>query len=119
MTIGEALGRLRKSDFRSRFHLSEKDREYIRQKGLPVIRQHAEDFVARRLAPAHIPNDGKQTPMGGPSCVCGPARLRLLLPGLSSEMVPDSIGGGPHGGTAEGHCGPSHGLDSPRAGPGK
>ena len=26
---------------------------------------HARDFVERRLAPAHPPNDGKQTPMRG------------------------------------------------------
>ena len=65
MTIGEALAHLQRSDFRSRFHLSRQDREYVRQKGLPVIRQHAEDFVAKRLAPAEIPNDGRQTPMRG------------------------------------------------------
>ena len=57
--------RLAKSDFRSRFHLSKKDREYVMEKGLPTIRKHAEDFVAKRLAPAVIPNDGKQTPMRG------------------------------------------------------
>ena len=57
--------RLAKSRFRSRFRLSPKDREYIAEKGLPTIRRHAEDFVARRLAPAFIPNDGKQTPMRG------------------------------------------------------
>ena len=65
MTIGQALENLKKSDFRSRFHLSRQDREYIAQKGLPVIRHHAADFVAKRLAPADIPNDGKQTPMRG------------------------------------------------------
>ncbi len=57
--------RLAKSDFRSRFHLSKKDRDYVVAKGLAVIRKHAEDFVAKRLAPADIPNDGKQTPMRG------------------------------------------------------
>lgn len=57
--------RLSKSSFRSRFRLSAKDKEYISSKGLATIRQHAEDFVARRLAPAVIPNDGKQTPMRG------------------------------------------------------
>lgn len=65
MTIGTALERLQKSDFRARFHLSQKERDYIEAKGLPVIRQHAEDFVRTRLAPASIPNDGKQTPMRG------------------------------------------------------
>ena len=65
MTIHQALERLHRSAFRSRFHLSQKDRDYIAQRGLPVIRSHAEDFVAKRLAPAHIPNDGRQTPMRG------------------------------------------------------
>ena len=64
-TIAEALTRLKKSDFRAKFHLSEKDRAYIEQKGLPVIREHCENFIRERLAPAVIPNDGKQTPMRG------------------------------------------------------
>ena len=29
-----------------------KDKEYIAEKGLETIRKHAEDFVAKRLAPA-------------------------------------------------------------------
>ena len=37
-----------------------KDKEYIAEKGLATIRKHAEDFVAKRLAPAVIPNDGNQ-----------------------------------------------------------
>lgn len=65
MTIGQALGNLKKSDFRSRFHLTAKDKIYIQEKGLPIIRQHASDFVRQRLAPAEIPNDGRQTPMRG------------------------------------------------------
>ena len=65
MTIGQALDRLQTSAFRARFHLSEKERAYIAQKGLPVIRDHAADFVRTRLSPAEIPNDGKQTPMRG------------------------------------------------------
>ncbi len=65
MTIGEALANLQKSNFRSRFHLSAKDKAYIAEKGLPVIREHAADFVRQRLAPAQIPNDGKQAPMRG------------------------------------------------------
>ena len=57
--------RLSRSAVRSKFHLSDKDKEYIGEKGLDVIRQHAHDFVARRLAPAVIANDGRQTPMRG------------------------------------------------------
>ncbi len=56
---------LAKSDFRSKFHLSRKDREYIEEKGLATIHEHAENFVVKRLAPAYIPNDGRQTPMRG------------------------------------------------------
>ena len=57
--------RISKSSFRSRFHLSEKDKQYVRDKGMDTIESHARDFVAKRLAPAVIPNDGKQTPMRG------------------------------------------------------
>lgn len=64
-TTDQALSKLSKSKFRSSFSLGEKEREYVRQKGLETIRAHACDFVARRLAPAVIPNDGKQTPMKG------------------------------------------------------
>ena len=61
----DALKRLKRSAFRSRFRLSEKDKKYISEKGLPTIRSHAEDFIQKRLSPAVIPNDGKQTPMHG------------------------------------------------------
>ena len=61
----DLFNRLAQSTFRSRFHLSQKDRDYITAKGLDTIRRHARDFVAKRLAPAVIPNDGKQTPMRG------------------------------------------------------
>lgn len=63
--LTDLFAKLSKSSFRSRFRLSAKDKEYVASKGLATIRQHAEDFVARRLAPAVIPNDGKQTPMRG------------------------------------------------------
>ena len=64
-TIDEALTKLQMSSFRAKFHLSERDRKYIEEKGIDKVREHAADFVSRRLAPAVIPNDGKQTPMRG------------------------------------------------------
>ena len=64
-TIDETLVRLSKSAFRAKFHLSEKDRKYIAEKGMDTIRSHALDFIRTRLAPAEIMNDGKQTPMRG------------------------------------------------------
>ena len=66
MTAAEnAFGRLARSKFRSRFHLSAEARKYIADKGIDVVRRHAEDFIRTRLAPAYPPNDGRQTPMRG------------------------------------------------------
>jgi hypothetical protein len=53
------------SRFRARFRLGEKERAYLVARGLPVVLDHAADFVARRLAPAAPENDGRQTPMRG------------------------------------------------------
>ena len=64
-TFSEALEKLGKSKFRSGFHLSEKDKEYVKEKGLETVRAQAEDIIRKRLAPAVIPNDGRQTPMKG------------------------------------------------------
>lgn len=64
-TVSEALEKLGNSKFRSGFHLSEKDKEYVKEKGLETVRCHAEEIIRKRLAPAVIPNDGRQTPMKG------------------------------------------------------
>ena len=64
-TIDDTLLRLEQSDFRAKFHLSQKDKDYITEKGIETIRIHAAEFVRTRLAPAKLPNDGKQTPMRG------------------------------------------------------
>ena len=64
-TIDEALAELQKSSFRAKFHLTEKDKQYVKDKSMNTVREHAADFVRQRLAPAVIPNDGKQTPMRG------------------------------------------------------
>ena len=63
--IDSLFYRLSRSNFRSRFCLKQKDRDYVRSKGMDTVRRHAQDFVRNRLAPAVIPNDGKQTPMRG------------------------------------------------------
>lgn len=59
----EALRALAGSAFRRRFQLRGKELEYLRNKGLPVVLEHAADFIEKRLAPAAPANDGKQTPM--------------------------------------------------------
>lgn len=64
-TIPQKLAALRKSKFRSRFKLSQKDRDYIAAKGLETIKEHAFQFISSRVAPDFPKNDGKQTPMRG------------------------------------------------------
>lgn len=59
-----AFAALAKSAFRRRFVLHEKELSYLHRKGMPTLLRHAADFVAQRLAPASIANDGRQTPMG-------------------------------------------------------
>lgn len=63
--LSDLFFRLSRSAFRNRFYLKPKDREYVWTKGMDTVRRHAYDFVRQRLAPAVIPNDGKQTPMRG------------------------------------------------------
>lgn len=58
-TIEQALLKLEKSKFRSSFKLKEKDREYVKNKGMDTVRSHARDFVRDRLAPSFIANDGQ------------------------------------------------------------
>lgn len=62
-SVDKAMERLGMSRFRSRFSLNEKEKEYVRTKGMAVIKQHAAEIVRKRLAPVEIRNDGKQTPM--------------------------------------------------------
>ena len=64
-TVDESLERLSHSKFRSSFKLSKKDKEYINEKGMDLIRSHTRDFVKHKLAPAFPENDGKQTAMSG------------------------------------------------------
>lgn len=61
--LNPLFDRLAQSKFRSSFYLNAKDKEYIRQKGWEKIEEGTRETIAKRLAPAVIPNDGKQTPM--------------------------------------------------------
>ena len=55
--------RLSHSKFRSSFYLNNKDKEYIAKRDWETIRKNTADIISKRLAPANIPNDGRQTPM--------------------------------------------------------
>lgn len=63
--VDVTLDRLKRSAFRSRFKLVPRDRAYAASRAMIVLENHARDFVASRLAPAHPRNDGKQTPFKG------------------------------------------------------
>lgn len=63
--IKNIFDRLSKSKFRSSFYLKDKDILYIEDKGIDKIRNHAYDFVTKRLADTSNVTDGKQTPMKG------------------------------------------------------
>ena len=61
--INNKLYSLSLSKFRSSFHLNKKMKEYVSVKGLDKIKSDAYDLISKRLSPAVIHNDGKQTPM--------------------------------------------------------
>jgi len=63
--IQQALEALSRSDFRSRFRLTDQDRRTVHERGLDTIRDHALTFVHDRIAPAFPPKDGRQTPWRG------------------------------------------------------
>ena len=64
-SVARVLKRLDGSAFRARFALTPEEQEYVQDQGVETIERHARDFIRSRLAPAEIPNDGKQTPTHG------------------------------------------------------
>ena len=62
--LHELFAALAGSAFRRRFRLRGRELEYLRGKGLPIVMEHAADFIEKRLSPAAPANDGKQTPLG-------------------------------------------------------
>lgn len=117
--IENLFARLQRSTFRSRFRLGVKERQYCYDKGAEVIDQHAADFIANRLAPAQIPNDGKQTPMRGhpvfiaqhatATCCRGCLEKWHAIPrgrGLSDEAALRGAGDSPLAGDPDEFAGP-------------
>ena len=64
-SLDEIFSALAGSAFRRRFHLAERERDYLAAHGLANVLVQAEELIARPLAPARPPNDGKQTPFAG------------------------------------------------------
>lgn len=63
--LDELFAALAGSAFRRRFRLGPAERAYIDARGLERVLVEAEELIARRLAPAAPPNDGRQTPWRG------------------------------------------------------
>jgi hypothetical protein len=63
--LDDVFVRLAGSPFRRRFRLGQKERDYLADRGMETVLDHARDFVERRIAPAEPANDGRQTPMRG------------------------------------------------------
>jgi hypothetical protein len=64
-SLDALFDRLQQSAFRRQFKLGLKEQAYLREKGMPLVMQHAEEIVANRLAAALPARDGKQTPFRG------------------------------------------------------
>ena len=60
--INNKLNELSNSKFRSQFHLRKYMLSFLEKKGYDTIIQHAYDIINRNLKPAHLKNDGRQTP---------------------------------------------------------
>ena len=89
---------LARSRFRSQFRLQARDAAYLRDKGIDVVMQHADAFIAQRLAPAQPANDGKQTPWRGhpafvaqhaTACCCRGCLQKWHAIPAGRELTPD------------------------------
>ena len=58
MNIPNKLASLARSKFRSKFKLTQKDRDYIAAKGLETIKDHAYQFIISRVAAYFPKNEG-------------------------------------------------------------
>lgn len=63
--LDQLFAALARSRFRHRVRLGPADRQYLAEKGLAMVLEHARRFIAERLAPSQPANDGRQTPMRG------------------------------------------------------
>jgi hypothetical protein len=64
-TIDSRIDRIGRHHFRAKFHLRGRDRGLAQLHGAERLRRHADELIAKRLAPARPRNDGRQTPYRG------------------------------------------------------
>jgi hypothetical protein len=65
LAMDQRLDVIARHPFRARFHLRGRERATAEIRGVSVMRLHARELIARRLAPAEPYKDGKQTPYRG------------------------------------------------------
>ena len=63
--IDPRLDALARQRFRAKFHLGGRDAALVQLRGRETIRAHADELIAKRVAPALPYKDGKQTPYRG------------------------------------------------------
>jgi hypothetical protein len=63
--IDGRLDRLAGQRFRAKFHLRGREAALVQLRGREAIRRHADELIAKRVAPAAPYKDGKQTPYRG------------------------------------------------------
>ena len=63
--IDKKLKLLAMSKFRNSFELKTNEINYVKEKGLDLIEEHAFAFIKNRLGSSNVLNDGRQTPMKG------------------------------------------------------
>jgi hypothetical protein len=64
-SIDSTLQARARHPFRAKLHLRGRDAATVQLRGMEVIREHAAELLARRVAPAEPAKDGKQTPYRG------------------------------------------------------
>lgn len=62
IALDEAFRRLARSSFRRKFRLQGRELAHLQTWGLPRVMKEAEELIRKRVAPAEIANDGRQTP---------------------------------------------------------
>jgi hypothetical protein len=64
--IDERIEQIGRHRFRAKFRLrGGRDAAFVQLRGMPVVREHARELIAKRLAAAEPYKDGKQTPYRG------------------------------------------------------
>src|SRR5919206_5286894 len=63
--LDRRIDEIARHPFRARFRLRGRDRGLAQLRGPATLRRHAHELVAKKLAPAAPPSDGKQTPYRG------------------------------------------------------